>query len=96
VAKARVQSRTKILSRNNSLPKAPTGIAGLYVAGRTARAQSALRNLEAVCETHLRGKYRIEVADLLVNPQLARGDQIIAVPTLVGLDLRALPKKARP
>jgi circadian clock protein KaiC len=90
----------------------------LYVAGQTARAQSALRNLEAVCETHLRGKYRIEVVDLLVNPQLARGDQIIAVPTLVrqlpppmkkiigdlsnvervlvGLDLRALPKKVRP
>ena len=55
----------------------------LYVAGQTARAQAALRNLEAVCETHLRGKYQIEVVDLLVNPQLARGDQIFAVPTLV-------------
>jgi circadian clock protein KaiB len=55
----------------------------LYVAGQTSRAESALRNLEALCETHLQGKYRIEVVDLLVNPQLARGDQIFAVPTLV-------------
>jgi circadian clock protein KaiB len=55
----------------------------LYVAGRTTRAASALRNLEAICETHLQGKYKIEVVDLLVNPQLARGDQIFAVPTLV-------------
>ena len=55
----------------------------LYVAGKTARSQSALRNLEEICEKHLRGKYRIEVVDLLVNPQLARGDQIFAVPTLV-------------
>ncbi len=55
----------------------------LYVAGQTARSQAALRNLEEICEKHLRGKYRIEVVDLLVNPQLARGDQIFAVPTLV-------------
>ena len=55
----------------------------LYVAGRTSRAEAALRNLEAICESHLHGKYRIEVVDLLVNPQLARGDQIFAVPTLV-------------
>ena len=55
----------------------------LYVAGQTARSASALRNLEEICEKHLRGKYRIEVVDLLVNPQLARGDQIFAVPTLV-------------
>lgn len=55
----------------------------LYVAGQTTRSASALRNLEEICEKHLRGKYRIEVVDLLVNPQLARGDQIFAVPTLV-------------
>ena len=46
----------------------------LYVAGQTARSQSALRNLEEICEKHLRGKYRIEVVDLLTHPQLARGD----------------------
>lgn len=55
----------------------------LYVAGQTERAHAAFRNLEALCETHLQGKYKIEVVDLLKNPQLARGDQIFAVPTLV-------------
>jgi len=55
----------------------------LYVAGQSARASAALRNLEAICEEHLAGRYRIEVIDLLKQPQLARGDQIVAVPTLV-------------
>ncbi len=55
----------------------------LYVAGKTARSEAALRNLKTVCEEHLQGRYRIEVVDLLVSPQLARGDQILAVPTLV-------------
>jgi len=55
----------------------------LYVAGRSVRSTAALRNLEAICEEHLAGRYRIEVIDLLKQPQLARGDQIIAVPTLV-------------
>ena len=55
----------------------------LYVAGNTARGSSALRNLEEVCEEHLAGRYRIEVVDLLKQPQLARGDQIVALPTLV-------------
>jgi len=55
----------------------------LYVAGASARSSAALRNLEEVCEEHLAGRYRIEVVDLLKQPQLARGDQIVAVPTLV-------------
>ena len=55
----------------------------LYVAGNTARGSAALRNLEEVCEEHLAGRYRIEVVDLLKQPQLARGDQIVALPTLV-------------
>jgi circadian clock protein KaiB len=55
----------------------------LYVAGHSARSVAALRNLEAICEQHLAGRYRIEVIDLLKHPQLARGDQIVAVPTLV-------------
>ena len=55
----------------------------LYVAGNTARGSAALRNLEEVCEEHLSGRYRIEVVDLLKQPQLARGDQIVALPTLV-------------
>ena len=48
-----------------------------------ARSVSALQNLESICEQHLKGRYRIEVVDLLKHPQLARGDQIVAVPTLV-------------
>jgi circadian clock protein KaiB len=55
----------------------------LYVAGNTARGSAALRNLEEFCEEHLRGRYKIEVVDLLEHPQLARGDQIFALPTLV-------------
>jgi circadian clock protein KaiB len=55
----------------------------LYVAGQTPRSLAAFANLKKICETHLRGKYRIEVIDLLVNPELARADQIIAIPTLV-------------
>lgn len=55
----------------------------LYVAGQTAKSAAALDNLKRVCETHLAGRYTIEVVDLLVNPRLAAGDQILAVPTLV-------------
>lgn len=55
----------------------------LYVAGKTARSSAALTNLKAICEEHLAGRYRIEVVDLLEHPQLAAGDQILAVPTLV-------------
>jgi circadian clock protein KaiB len=63
----------------------------LYVAGKTARSVAAFDNLTRLCETHLAGKYRIEVVDLLVHPQLARGDQIVAIPTLV----RKLPQPIR-
>ena len=63
----------------------------LYVAGQTARAITAFANLKKICEEHLKGKYRIEVIDLLKNPQLAKGDQILAVPTLV----RSLPEPVR-
>jgi circadian clock protein KaiB len=55
----------------------------LYVAGQTPKSLAAFANLKKICETHLRGKYRIEVIDLLVKPKLARGDQIIAIPTLI-------------
>jgi circadian clock protein KaiB len=55
----------------------------LYVAGKTPKSISALSNLQKICEEHLAGRYRIEVVDLLENPQLAAGDQILAVPTLV-------------
>lgn len=55
----------------------------LYIAGNTAKSATALQNLKRYCEEHLKGIYSIEVIDLLVNPQLAEGDQILAIPTLV-------------
>lgn len=55
----------------------------LYIAGTTPKSMDALRNLQQICETHLNRKYRVEVIDLLENPQLAAGDQILAIPTLV-------------
>lgn len=55
----------------------------LYVAGQTPRSLAAFANLKQLCESHLAGKYHIEVIDLVKNPQLARGDQIVAIPTLV-------------
>lgn len=60
----------------------------LYVAGQTAKSQTAFANLKRICETHLAGQYEIEVVDLLQQPKLAAGDQILAVPTLV----RKLPE----
>ena len=55
----------------------------LYIAGQTPNSIAAIANLKKICEDKLRGKYRIEVVDLLEKPQLAKGDQIIAIPTLV-------------
>lgn len=63
----------------------------LYVAGQSAKCVAAVRNLNAFCETHLAGRYRIEVIDLLENPKLARDDQILAIPTLV----RKIPEPLR-
>lgn len=60
----------------------------LYVAGQTPKSLSAFANLKKLCEEHLAGRYRIEVIDLLENPQLASNDQILAIPTLV----RKLPE----
>jgi circadian clock protein KaiB len=55
----------------------------LYVAGQTPRSLQAFATLKQICETHLAGRYEIEVVDLLKNPALARGDQILALPTVV-------------
>lgn len=63
----------------------------LYVAGKTAKSVAAFDNLNRLCEEHLPGKYHIEVVDLLQHPQLAKGDQIVAIPTLV----RKLPEPIR-
>ncbi len=63
----------------------------LYVAGESPKSLEAFRNLKQLCETHLALRYEIEVVDLLENPRLARGDEIIAIPTLV----RQLPAPMR-
>jgi circadian clock protein KaiB len=63
----------------------------LYVAGQTAKSTAALTNLKKYCEKYLKGQYKIEVIDLLVTPQLAEGDQIFAIPTLV----RKVPEPIR-
>lgn len=55
----------------------------LYVAGKTSKSVAALTNLKRYCEQYLQGKYTLEVIDLLLHPQLAEGDQILAIPTLV-------------
>jgi circadian clock protein KaiB len=60
----------------------------LYVAGQTPKCVRAYENLRRLCEQHLANRYRIEMVDLIANPQLARGDQILAIPTLV----RRLPE----
>jgi circadian clock protein KaiB len=63
----------------------------LYVAGQTPKSLAAFANLKKICEENLAGRYLIEVIDLLENPQLAKGDQILAIPTLV----RKLPTPVR-
>jgi len=63
----------------------------LYVAGQTPRSVAAFDNLRKICEAHLPGRYQIEVIDLLVNPHLAKDDQILAIPTV----LRKLPGPVR-
>jgi circadian clock protein KaiB len=63
----------------------------LYVAGQTPRSVLAIDNLRHLCDEHLAGRYQVQVIDLLVNPALARGDEIVAVPTLV----RKLPEPIR-
>lgn len=63
----------------------------LYVAGQTVKSVTAFTNLKKICEQYIPGKYHIEIVDLLQNPTLARGDQILAIPTLV----RKLPEPIR-
>ena len=72
-------------------PKSDIFLLRLYVAGQTPKSMTAFANLKNICEEHLAGRYKIEVVDLLENPKLARGDQILAIPTLV----RKLPEPVR-
>lgn len=73
-------------NRRNKKPvkaRSDKWILRLYIAGQTPKAVTALNNLKFICEEQLKGKYHIEVIDLLKNPQLARDEQILAIPTLV-------------
>lgn len=72
-------------------PTGPSWDLRLYVAGQTAKSRTALANLKKICKDHLTDRYSIEVIDLLVQPKLSKGDQILAIPTLV----RRLPKPMR-
>lgn len=82
----------KKLKRTGSKPSSsPAWELRLFVAGQTPRSIAALANLKAICNEHLAGRYHIEVIDLLKNPQLSKGDQILAIPTLV----RRLPSPVK-
>jgi circadian clock protein KaiB len=78
---ARMRTRARV--RNATATTRPEWQLRLYIAGETAKAAAAFANLERICEDHLRGHYEIEVVDLMKNPTLASGDQILAIPTLV-------------
>jgi circadian clock protein KaiB len=78
-------------SIKNSKSQDDAWVLRLYVAGQTPKSITAFANLKKICSEHLADKYRIELIDLLENPQLARGDQILAIPTLV----RNLPQPMR-
>jgi circadian clock protein KaiB len=84
-------SRTKKLATRDHRAEREIWALRLYVAGQTAKSVAAFANLKKLCEEHLAGKYTIEVVDLLKNPQLGAGDQIVAIPTLV----RKLPPPLR-
>lgn len=77
------QSTPKAASAEPETTPANVYLLRLYVAGVTPNCTAAFVNLKRICEEHLAGKYEIEVIDLLENPKLARGDQILAIPTLV-------------
>jgi circadian clock protein KaiB len=78
--KARSEAATKKSAANGS---APIIELTLYVAGQTPKSLAALSNLNKICKEHLQGRYKLHVIDLVKKPQLARGDQILAIPTLV-------------
>src|SRR5471030_975504 len=83
---------TKTIRPRKPAPRKPVAWnLRLYVSGQTPKSILAFANLKAMCEEHLKGRYRIELIDLRENPQLARGDQIVAVPTL----FRRLPQPLR-
>src|SRR5687767_6830166 len=78
-------------ARSKAKPELDIMVLRLYVAGQTPRSVAAFANLKKICKEHLAGRYKIQVVDLLENPKLSRGDQILAIPTLV----RKLPSPVR-
>jgi len=86
----KTKTAKRLTTRSPSLP-AKLWQLRLYVAGHTPKSVTAISNLKVICETHLKGDYSIEVIDLMERPQLSRGDQILAIPTLV----RRLPEPVR-
>ena len=78
-------------SVDGHVPEPETWALRLYVAGQTPKSVAAFANLKKICEEHLQGRYTIEVIDLVKQPQLAAGDQILAIPTLI----RKLPEPLR-
>ena len=86
-----VKAKTEKLQQELAETESDKWVLRLYVAGQTPKSIAAFQNLKAICEVQLEGKYKIEVIDLLVNPQLSRDDQILAIPTLV----RKLPVPVR-
>jgi circadian clock protein KaiB len=74
---------SKAIKKKNPKPNEERWELRLYIAGNTPKSMTALANLKKYCQLHLRDKYTLEVIDLLVQPQLAAGDQILAIPTLV-------------
>ena len=85
------KTKTRARSRKPKTQEPEVWKLRLYVAGQTSKSIRALANLKVLCEKHLKGRYRIEVIDLLENPQMARGNQIVAIPTLE----RDLPQPVR-
>src|SRR4051794_22047356 len=80
----RIPKATPAAGSRRSKPRKPkTFTLRLYVAGQSPKSVRAFANLKVLCEQHLKGRYRIEVIDLLEHPEMARGDQIVAIPTLV-------------
>ncbi len=85
-----MESASSSTARRKSDPSAKWRLR-LYVAGQTPKSMKALANLKALCENYLAGSYEIEVVDLMENPGLAAGDQVLAIPTLV----RRVPEPVR-
>lgn len=84
-------TKTKAKAKESATADEETWNLRLYIAGQTAKSITALANLKRICDRELKGRYHVEVIDLMKNPELARSDQIVAIPTLV----RKIPEPMR-